>query len=155
MEQQDIKEEIKELEGTMNSIGFWDDKIKAQETIKRIDFLKNEILGIKKYDKGGAVLSILSGAGGNDAEDFSAMLVRMYMKYIEKNGWSALLLHENKNDNGGYRNISIKVTGSSSSYIYGKLKNESGVHRLVRISPFNAKSKRHTSFSMVEVTYFT
>ncbi len=146
-----LKREIEELESTMNSIGFWDDKNKAQETIKRINFLKNEILGIKKYDKGGAVLSILSGAGGDDAEDFSAMLVRMYMKYIEKNGWNPLLLHENKNDNGGYRNISIEVTGSSSSYIYGKLKNESGVHRLVRISPFNAKSKRHTSFSMVEV----
>jgi len=144
----EIQKEIDELEEKMQQIGFWDDKVHAQEIIKRLSFLKNELLGAKKYDKGGAILSILSGAGGDDAEDFSAMLLRMYMKYIEKNNWQAVLLHENKNDNGGYRNISIEVIGKNA---YGTLKNESGVHRLVRISPFNANAKRHTSFSLVEV----
>ncbi len=144
----EVQGEIEELEKKISQIGFWDDKLKAQEVIKRLSFLKSEILGLEKYDKGGAILSILSGAGGDDAEDFSAMLLRMYLKYIEKNGWQAKLLHENKNDNGGYRNISIEIIGKN---VYGTLKNESGVHRLVRISPFNANAKRHTSFSLVEI----
>lgn len=143
-----IKKEIELLEEEMVSNGFWDDKVKAQASIKRLNELKDELLGSEKYDKGNAILSILSGAGGDDAEDFSAMLLRMYMKYIESRGWEILLVHENKNDVGGYRNVSIEVIGKDA---YGTLKNESGVHRLVRISPFNAKSLRHTSFSLVEV----
>jgi len=132
----------------MNQSDFWEDKNKAQDTIKRIALLKDELLGAEKYDKGNAVLSILSGAGGDDAEDFSAILLRMYLKYIERRDWQVVLVHENKNELGGYRNISLEVIGKGA---YGTLKNESGVHRLVRISPFNAKSLRHTSFSLVEV----
>ncbi len=143
-----IKKEIEALELDMGGIDFWNDKNKAQASIKRLNELKEELLGSEKYDKGNAILSILSGAGGDDAEDFSAMLLRMYMKYIESRGWQVSLIHENKNDVGGYRNVSIEVIGKNS---YGTLKNESGVHRLVRISPFNAKSLRHTSFSLVEV----
>jgi peptide chain release factor 2 len=145
---EEIKKEIEKLEEEMTQGNFWEDKVKAQATIKRISELKDELFGAEKYDKGNCILSILSGAGGDDAEDFSAMLLRMYMKYIEKKGWKISLIHENKNDVGGYRNISIEVLGKNS---YGTLKNESGVHRLVRISPFNAKSLRHTSFSLVEV----
>ena len=143
-----IKKEIEKLEGEMSQGNFWDDKVKAQATIKKISQLKDELSGVNKYDKGNAILSILSGAGGDDAEDFSSMLLRMYMKYIEKMNWQVSLIHENKNDVGGYRNISIEVMGKN---VYGTLKNESGVHRLVRISPFNANAKRHTSFSLVEV----
>jgi peptide chain release factor 2 len=145
---EELKKEIEKLEAEMNQGNFWEDKVKAQTTIKRIAELKNELLGAEKYDKGNAILSILSGAGGDDAEDFSAILLRMYMKYIERKGWQVNLIHENKNDVGGYRNISLEVVGKDA---YGTLKNESGVHRLVRISPFNAKSLRHTSFSLVEV----
>jgi len=148
LDTEDIKKEIENLENQMNQVDFWEDKIKAQEIIKRISKLKDELLGAEKYDKGNAILSILSGAGGDDSEDFSAILLRMYMKYIEKKGWQINLIHENKNDFGGYRNISIEVEGKGA---YGTLKNESGVHRLVRVSPFNAKSLRHTSFSLVEV----
>lgn len=143
-----LEEEIEELESRMASPNFWDDKAEAQTVIKKIAFLKDELLGNNKYDKGNCILSILSGAGGDDAEDFSAMLLRMYLKYIESKNWKAHLIHENKNDNGGYRNLSIEVIGRD---VYGTLKNESGVHRLVRISPFNANAKRHTSFSLVEV----
>ncbi len=107
----EVQKEIEKLEKKMSQIGFWDDKIEAQETIKKLSLLKNEILGLEKYDKGEAILSILSGAGGDDAEDFSAMLLRMYLKYISKKKWEVKLLHENKNDNGGYRNISIEVIG--------------------------------------------
>lgn len=143
-----IKKEIEKLEEEMAGIGFWTDKQKAQVSIKRLGELKEELLGSEKYDKGNAIFSILSGAGGDDAEDFSAILFRMYIKYIESRGWQVTLVHENKNDLGGYRNISVEVIGKN---VYGTLKNESGVHRLVRISPFNAKSLRHTSFSLVEV----
>ena len=94
------------------------------------------------------MITIFSGAGGDDSEDFSRMLLEMYMKYISKKGWSISFLHENKNDHGGYRNITFEINGKSA---YGTLKGESGVHRLVRVSPFNAKQLRHTSFSMVEV----
>jgi peptide chain release factor 2 len=143
-----LQKEIDTLEQQMQSPDFWSDKAHAQATIKKLGELKNEMLGSQAYDKGDAILSILSGAGGDDAEDFSAMLLRMYMKYIEKKGWNVTLIHENKNDTNGYRNVSIEVSGKNA---YGTLKHESGVHRLVRISPFNAKSLRHTSFSLVEV----
>lgn len=144
----EIKGEIEALESEMAGIDFWNDKTKAQRVIKKIAELKDELLGASKYDKGNAILSILSGAGGDDSEDFSQMLFHMYTKYIESKNWQMNLLHENKNDFGGYRNISVEVIGKN---VYGTLKNESGVHRLVRISPFNAKSLRHTSFSLVEV----
>lgn len=143
-----LKKEIEQLEQEMTGADFWTDKGKAQATIKKIGELKAELLGSQMYDKGDAILSILSGAGGDDAEDFSAMLLRMYLKYIESKGWQVALIHENKNDTGGYRNVSIEVVGKNA---YGTLRNESGVHRLVRISPFNAKALRHTSFSLVEV----
>jgi len=145
---EDIKREIEKLESEMLNGDFWSDKTKAQATIKKIAELKGELSGAGKYDKGNCILSVLSGAGGDDAEDFSAMLVRMYTKYFTNRGWGWSVIHENKNDLGGYLNISIEVIGKNS---YGMLKNESGVHRLVRISPFNAKSLRHTSFSLVEV----
>ncbi len=143
-----LKKEIEILEAEMTQGDFWSDKVKAQATIKQLGELKDELLGSQKYNKGNAILSILSGAGGDDAEDFSALLLRMYIKYTEKHGFQVMLIHENKNDIGGYRNVSIEITGKNA---YGTLKNESGVHRLVRISPFNAKSLRHTSFSLVEV----
>lgn len=132
----------------MGNVDFWNDKVHAQSVIKTIADLKDILLGAKKYDKGNAVLSILSGAGGDDAEDFSAMLLRMYEKYAERQGWRVSLVHENKNDQGGYRNVSVEISGKN---VYGTLKNENGVHRLVRLSPFNAKAKRSTSFSLVEV----
>jgi len=145
---EEVKKEIESLEKQMSQFDFWNDKTRAQNVIKRINELKDKLLGGEKYDRGNAILSILSGAGGDDAEDFSAMLLKMYIKYIENHGWSFILLHENKNDFGGYRNVSIEVIGKDA---YKTLKHESGVHRLVRISPFNAKSLRHTSFSLVEI----
>lgn len=148
MDMEELKKELENLESFMASPSFWDDKATAQETIKKIALLKDQIAGVNKYDKGNAVLSILSGAGGDDAEDFSSMLLHMYLKYFENKNWKVNLIHENKNDVGGYRNVSIEVIGKN---VYGTIKNESGVHRLVRISPFNANAKRHTSFSLVEI----
>jgi peptide chain release factor 2 len=138
---------LTELEAQMMSIDFWSDKNKAQAVIKEIAELKAEISGVGKYDGGDAILSILAGAGGDDAEDFSKMLLQMYSKYFTEKGWSYKILDENENDHGGYRNITLEVSGKG---VYGKMKTESGVHRLVRLSPFNAKSLRQTSFSLVE-----
>jgi len=143
-----IEAKIKALEKEMASAGFWDDKEEAQRKIKEFNDLKEAREGVGKYEKGNAILSIFSGAGGLDSEDFSKMLLAMYLKYIEERGWSYELVHKNENDHGGYRNVTVEIHGKGS---YGTLKNESGVHRLVRISPFNANQKRHTSFSMVEV----
>ena len=139
---------IGEIESLMNSVDFWNDSSKAQELIKELQDLKSEVSGSSPYDTGSAIISIFSGAGGDDSEDFSRMLFEMYQKYIAKRGWSMTLIHEHKNDHGGFRNLSFDVDGRN---VYGTLKHESGVHRLVRLSPFNSKQLRHTSFSMVEV----
>ncbi len=147
-EKAEIEQKIKELEAQMISPRFWEDKERAQAIIKEMQRLKDELLGVGKYDRGDAIMTIFSGAGGDDAEDFSAMLLRMYFKYFDKNNFSYKILHENQNDHGGFRNVTVEVGGKN---IYGVLKKESGVHRLVRVSPFNANQKRHTSFSMVEV----
>jgi peptide chain release factor 2 len=147
----ELEKELEMLEAEMNSADFWTNKDKAQGTIRRIAELKSEIAGggtTGKYDAGDAVMTIFSGAGGDDAEDFSGILLNMYLKFCEKHGFGVTMLHENENDHGGYRNVTIEISGKN---VYGILKNESGVHRLVRISPFNANAKRHTSFSMVEV----
>ncbi|KKS27089.1 MAG: Peptide chain release factor 2 [Parcubacteria group bacterium GW2011_GWC1_42_11] len=145
---EEMRAKINDLEASMSDVDFWTDKTKAQAVIKEIAELKEKIAGVGKYDRGNAVMTIFSGAGGDDSEDFSGMLLRMYLKFFEKQNFEAKLLHENKNDHGGYRNITLEIHGKNA---YGMLKNESGVHRLVRISPFNAKKLRHTSFSMVEV----
>ena len=143
-----IRDRIEDIEEDMSLSSFWADKVRAQEQVKELNDLKVQLEGAKAIDKGDCILSILSGAGGDDAEDFSGMLFRMYQKYFTKRGWSFRMIHQNENDHGGYRNLMIEVHGKN---VYGDLKNESGVHRLVRISPFNAKKMRHTSFSMVEV----
>lgn len=143
-----IDERINEIEQAMQAIDFWNDKIKAQEMVKELQVLKDKKDGVNAYDKSGAIMSILAGAGGDDAEDFARMLVHMYLKYAENQNHTISFLHENKNDHDGYRNITIEVGGKNA---YGNLKNESGVHRLVRLSPFNSNSKRHTSFCLVEV----
>ncbi len=148
MNKEEMQAKITELEASMMAVDFWADRVRAQATIKEIAELKEKITGVGKYDRGNAVMTIFSGAGGDDAEDFSGMLVRMYLKFFERQRFEVKLLHENKNDHNGYRNITLEIHGKG---VYGMLKNESGVHRLVRISPFNAKSLRHTSFSMVEV----
>jgi peptide chain release factor 2 len=147
-EKSEINLKIRELETRMMQPDFWQDKEEAQRVIKEIQSLKDALEGVGKYDRSDAIMTIFSGAGGDDAEDFSAMLLRMYMKLAERKGWGFMTLHENQNDHGGYRNVTVEISGKS---VYGELKKESGVHRLVRVSPFNANQKRHTSFSMVEV----
>lgn len=140
---------IAEIEAAMLQPDFWQDSQKAQAMIKELQDLKAEASGEGKYDRNPAVITIVAGAGGDDAEDFARMLREMYWRYAESRGWSVTELDSNENDHGGYRNVVIEVTGKNA---YGTLANESGVHRLVRISPFNSNGKRQTSFTLVEVS---
>ena len=107
-----------------------------------------------KYDAGNAVLQISAGAGGQDSQDWATMLLRMYERYCERKGFQTKILHHSFGQAGGpegrigTKQADIEVKGH---YVYGFLKKEAGVHRLVRLSPFSAKSLRHTSFASVEV----
>ncbi len=148
MKKPEIQARIVEIESLMIAPDFWNDKDNAQTLIKELQEMKDALEGVGKFDRGGAIVSILAGAGGDDAEDFVAILFRMYMRFFDKKGWRYTFLHEHKTENGGYRNICMEVDAKN---VYGQLKGEAGVHRLVRISPFNSKSQRHTSFAMVEV----
>ncbi|HEC94139.1 MAG TPA: PCRF domain-containing protein [Candidatus Kaiserbacteria bacterium] len=141
------EQKLIELEALMALPDFWSDKDTAQKIVREYQSLKEGGSG-NPHDSGDATLAILAGAGGDDAEDFVGMLRRMYEGYASRNGWGVSELHANENEHGGYRNFMIEVRGGGA---YGRLKNEAGVHRLVRISPFNANSKRQTSFALVEV----
>lgn len=132
----------------MGAPEFWSDPAKAQGVLKEYQDLKVALAGSAGYDKGDAIVSIISGAGGDDAEDFSRMLFSMYQKYAAAKGWKTTLIDSNENSMGGFRSIAFEVSGSGA---YGALKKEAGVHRLVRMSPFNSAGKRQTSFSLLEV----
>lgn len=101
-----------------------------------------------EYAKNKALLNIYAGAGGVDAQDWASMLFRMYQRYASGKGWSFVVLHHSLGEQGGTKSVSVEMRGDNA---YDVLKNESGVHRLVRISPFSAKKLRHTSFAMVEI----
>lgn len=138
---------LAELEAMMASSDFWADKDKAQELVREYQNLKEGGSG-DPHDQGDATLAVLAGAGGDDAEDFAHLLRRMYEGYAARQGWRVRELHANENDKGGYRNVLLEISGAGA---YGRLKHEAGVHRLVRISPFNANAKRQTSFALIEV----
>lgn len=138
---------LTEIDQMMASPDFWLDKEQAQILIQEYQSLK-ENSGGDPHDRGDATLAILAGAGGDDAEDFARMLRHMYEGYAAKQDWRVRELHANENDHGGYRNVMLEIIGAG---VYGRLKHEAGVHRLVRQSPFNANAKRQTSFALVEV----
>lgn len=147
---EETEKRIVELEAAMQAADFWHDKTKAQNAIQELNRLKAALdeSGGKNYDRLNAVFTVFAGAGGDDAEDFARLLFTMYVKYAERRGFNVFIIHQNQNVHGGFRSITFEVRGRRA---YGILKNESGVHRLVRQSPFNAKKLRHTSFALVEV----
>ena len=115
---------------------------------KEIDSFELRQMLSGEYDEADAILTINSGAGGTDAQDWASMLLRMYTRWAEKRGWKVELLDKLDGEEAGIKSATIKIIGK---YAFGYAKAEKGVHRLVRISPFNANGKRQTSFASLEV----
>ncbi len=115
---------------------------------KRFEKLEFFLMFDGKHDKKNALVTIQSGSGGTEAQDWAEMLMRMILRFVEKKGWKAVLLDESKGNEAGIKSATISVEGR---YAYGNLKAEHGTHRLVRISPFDAEGMRHTSFASIEV----
>ena len=132
-----------------------DDESFRDELLQEINQLKQKLDNLElitllsgPYDKGNALLSINAGAGGTDAQDWAAMLMRMYLRWAEQNNYSREIITKSDGEEAGIKSITILIGGS---YAYGYLRAEKGVHRLVRLSPFDAAHRRHTSFVQVEV----
>lgn len=123
----------------------------AAETSTLTDWLEDlefQLVLSGKHDKDDALLSIHAGAGGTESMDWAQMLLRMYTRWTETKGYSAAIVDRTDGDEAGIKSVTLQVNGK---YAYGYLKTERGVHRLVRISPFDASNRRHTSFALVEV----
>lgn len=143
-------QETRELVAVVGSDAALQEELekKVLDLEARYKTAESSLLFSGRYDKGNAIVSIQGGAGGEDAEDWARILLRMYQRYCERHGWQVIELHKHANETGGIKNAAFEVAGKRA---YGYLKGEQGVHRLVRISPFSAKKLRHTSFAYVEV----
>lgn len=173
----DKKRKIKEIESESMDPNFWKNNVKAASKMQEMAALQKEIEEVEnlkkvinenddkklanivgdleaqlylsgKYDKSNAIFSIHAGQGGVDAMDFTSMLFRMYTRYFDKKGYKYEKLDYSAGEEAGIKSITLSVEGSCA---YGYLKGEQGVHRLVRLSPFNAGGLRHTSFALVEI----
>ena len=142
-----LQQEITEIELKMSEGDFWADKINADQVLKTYQELKLEFAEFNKRLSGNAYMTIYAGAGGDDAEDFTRMLSVMYENYGNKNNFDFRIL-DSQETNSGFRSVSYEIVGKRA---YGTFMNESGVHRLVRLSPFNSKHTRETSFALVDV----
>ncbi len=143
----DLEEDIEllGLPGEYEEEEFQKELSKAEKKLKS---LEKSLRFSDPLDKGDAILNVHSGAGGVDAQDWAMMILKMYQKYVQKRGWTSKVLFQSFGEQRGIKNASLEISGP---YVFGHLKNESGVHRLVRVSPFSAKGLRHTSFALVEV----
>ena len=138
-----MAELAEEDEDTINEV------IKEIRSIeKEVENYRVELLLSGEYDRNNAILNLHAGVGGSDANDWTEMLLRMYTRWCDKKGYKVETLDLLEGDEAGIKSVTLKVKGE---FAYGYLKSEKGVHRLVRISPFNANGKRQTSFASVEV----
>jgi len=120
----------------------------AESLSGEIDRRETEAMLSGEYDRGSAILAIHAGAGGTDSQDWASMLLRMYLRWAEQSGFTAELLDSSPGEEAGLKSATVAVDGE---YAYGFLQAEHGVHRLVRLSPFDSAHRRHTSFALVEV----
>ncbi len=149
-----LKSKVEDIE-VLKEIMEEDDEESASEIIQtikeietQIDDYNMKVLLCGEYDKNNAILTLHVGVGGTDANDWTEMLLRMYTRWCEKQGYSIETLDLLPGDEAGIKSVTLKITGE---YAYGYLKAEKGIHRLVRISPYNANGKRQTSFASMEV----
>lgn len=160
-----LKDKVQEFENLENTFKYLDESleiIKHDEDDEYVNIFKNDFFEFKslfeemsiktllsgEYDKNNAFLTLHAGAGGVDAQDWTEMLLRMYIRWGEGNNFLVQVVEEISGDEAGIKGATLKISGE---YAYGYLKSEKGIHRLVRISPFNSNGKRQTSFASVEV----
>ena len=139
----------------MLDLAVMDDESFRQELDKEASQIEHEVSRLEldvllsgEYDRGNALLEVSSGAGGTDSQDWAAMLERMYIRWAEKNGYECEILDSSEGEEAGIKSVTMAISGTNA---YGYLKGEKGVHRLVRLSPFDSNHRRHTSFAQVEV----
>lgn len=161
------KTQVQELNQQMKDPNFWADHKKASQISKKLSDLQSEIDSYKnaqseedikklkqialfsgEYDDSNAIVAIHSGAGGTEAQDWAQMLYNMYEKWAQAKSFQFQILAESKGEEAGIKSATLKISGHN---VFGWLKSESGVHRLVRISPFDADKARHTSFALVDI----
>lgn len=143
-----IRNGINDLEEMFEILNEEELVLEIERIEKRLKEREVELFFNNKYDKGSAMITINSGAGGIEAEDWAGMLFRMYQRYCENKNFKSEVLDESVGEDKGIKSVTFSVKGK---YAYGLLRRESGVHRLVRISPYSSQSLRHTSFASVEV----
>jgi len=148
-------ESISQIKNSINDIEEMFEILSEEELVSELERIEKELKEKEvelffnnKYDKGSAMITINSGAGGIEAEDWAAMLFRMYQRYCEEKNFKTEVLDKSVGEDKGIKSVTFSVKGK---YAYGLLRRESGVHRLVRISPYSSQSLRHTSFASVEV----
>jgi len=159
--QSDLRQEIesyeklkKRTEDTLELLEISDESMQdeldreVEKIEQEVDRLELNTLLSGKYDRGNALLAIHAGAGGTDSQDWAAMLERMYLRWGERHGYETDILDRTAGEEAGIKSVTISMSGSLA---YGYLRPEKGVHRLVRLSPFDAAHRRHTSFALVEV----
>lgn len=161
------KARVAAIQNEMQNPVFWQDPEKSKRLTQELANLEKEIKEFETanspdelhqlelratlaepYDHNDAILSLHAGAGGTEAQDWAEMLLRMFERFTERRGWSYQILEISPGEEAGIKSATVKITGA---YAYGFLKSEAGVHRLVRLSPFDADKARHTSFALVEV----
>ena len=150
----EIGEEIANFEKLEREIGEAGTREKIKELENKLKEKEGLIFLSGKYDKRGAILSVVAGAGGQDAQDWAVLLLRMYERYCQRRGFKTNILHQSFGEGGGPEGrIGIKAATMEikGDFAYGILSKENGVHRLVRISPFSPQKLRHTSFAFIEV----
>ncbi len=151
-----MKQGLEDVSGLLELAVEADDEETFNEAVAELDALEEKLAQLEfrrmfsgEYDSADCYLDIQAGSGGTEAQDWASMLLRMYLRWIERHGFKAEVMEESDGDVAGIKSATIRVEGE---YAYGWLRTESGVHRLVRKSPFDSGNRRHTSFSAVFVS---